>query len=79
MEVAMVPNRFMKTEERYRKEAERLWDVLDDIDTALDACKGDHVQLARYVAAAVAKRHIGGLHSPDGHQLVWGPIGKQVE
>jgi hypothetical protein len=46
-----------------------LWDILDDIDTADDACKGDDAAFRQYVRKAVRRRFE--CATTDGYDLIW--------
>lgn len=60
----------------YKKAAIELWHILDAIDTASDACRGDHECYATRVNRQVRKRH--DIMSTDGYSL-FDPEGDVVE
>lgn len=53
----------------WEAKARALWQIIDDIDTELDACKGDARAFMRATSERVKRRHEH-MHSPDGHALV---------
>jgi len=52
-----------------REVAEKLWELLDDIDNAIDVFKPNMIGFEGYVANMVAKRK--DYITSDGHNLVW--------
>jgi hypothetical protein len=61
---------FKESRERYRQEAERLWCLLDDIDTAEDMFKPEKNAHFKYVHKKHSARWDGPITS-DGYVLSW--------
>lgn len=54
----------------YKRAAEALWKLLDDISTLDDACRGNETVFARLALQVVEQRHEW-AKSYDGQTLVW--------
>ena len=63
---------------RVERDREVLWDLLDDIDTASDAAKGNDALYRRMVERLQKKRAEVG-ESLDGHTITWKNTGKHFE
>ena len=60
----------------YKKAAIELWNILDNIDTLSDACRGNSEQYANLVNKHVRKRH--NIMGTDGYSL-FSPDGDVVD
>ena len=52
-----------------KETAEKLWNLLDDIDTALDMYKPEMEGFEKYVSKKCQERH--NLITSDGYKLKW--------